>query len=287
LKAVRLGGEFEVETELDPKVQPFLYDHAMEGIPLLPGVMGTEIFAELAAAAAPGYRVAAVENERFERAFKFFNLESQRLYLTMKIHPAGRGELLAESAIRSRRALVGKGGEIQEKIHFSANVRLSQAQPAQPRISPPVIPDHWQEVTASEIYRLFFHGPAFQVLESVYLNGDQAVGLFAPDLPALTQPAGAATLMAPRLVELCLQTAGIWELTTKARMALPEAISSVAVWGEPVKAGEMKGRLFALVKTTGDGGQFDAQVVDEQGLVYVDLKGYKTVSLPVGVPLGN
>jgi hypothetical protein len=260
-------------------------DHALDGISAA-WCDGTEIFAELASAAAPGYQVAAVENERFERAFKFFNLEPQRLYLSMKIHPAEEGELLADAVIRSRRALAGKGGEIQEKIHFSANVRLRRELSAQTRISPPNIPDHWQKVTASDIYRLFFHGPAFQVLESVYLNGDQAIGL-APDLPALTQPAGAANLMAPRLVELCLQTAGIWELKTKARMALPEAISSVAVWCDPKKAGEVQGRLMAMVKTTGDGGQFDAQVVDEQGLVYVELKGYKTVSLPVGVPLGK
>jgi hypothetical protein len=76
-------------------------------------------------------------------------------------------------------------------------------------------------------------------------------------------------------------------MKTKARLALPEAISSVAVWSDPEEAGEVKGHLLALVRATGDGGQFDAQVVDEQGLVYVELKGYKTVSLPVGVPLGK
>ncbi|WP_374688586.1 SDR family NAD(P)-dependent oxidoreductase, partial [Promineifilum sp.] len=50
--AAKLYGGLEVETTLDPKAQPFLYDHAMEGTPLLPGVMGTESFGQLARALA-------------------------------------------------------------------------------------------------------------------------------------------------------------------------------------------------------------------------------------------
>ena len=60
IKAAKLYGGLEVETTLDPNEQPFLYDHAMDGTPLLPGVMGTEAFGQLALALAPGYRVAAV-----------------------------------------------------------------------------------------------------------------------------------------------------------------------------------------------------------------------------------
>ncbi len=49
VKAVKLYGGLEVETTLDPHVQPFLYDHAPDaGQPWLPGVMATEALAELA-----------------------------------------------------------------------------------------------------------------------------------------------------------------------------------------------------------------------------------------------
>jgi 3-hydroxymyristoyl/3-hydroxydecanoyl-(acyl carrier protein) dehydratase len=53
VKAAKLYGGLEVETTLDPKQQPFLYDHAMDGTPLLPGVMGTEAFGQLALALGP------------------------------------------------------------------------------------------------------------------------------------------------------------------------------------------------------------------------------------------
>ena len=58
VKAARLYGGLEVETTLDPQIQPFLFDHQIDGTPVLPGVMGTESFAELATLLFPGYRVA-------------------------------------------------------------------------------------------------------------------------------------------------------------------------------------------------------------------------------------
>src|SRR6185436_7096080 len=71
IKATKLYGGIEVETTLDPQAQPFLYDHQIDGTPVLPGVMGTEAFAELASLLARGYRVAAVE-EQFHSPFKFY-----------------------------------------------------------------------------------------------------------------------------------------------------------------------------------------------------------------------
>ncbi|MFN8450559.1 MAG: SDR family NAD(P)-dependent oxidoreductase [Anaerolineae bacterium] len=53
VKAAKLYGGLEVETTLDLNAQPFLYDHQIEGTPVLPGVMGTEAFAELASTLAP------------------------------------------------------------------------------------------------------------------------------------------------------------------------------------------------------------------------------------------
>ena len=76
LLAARLHDGLLAETPLDPKVQPFLFDHSMEGTPLLPGVMGTETFAEIASVLCPGFDVAAVEEEEFVRPFKFFRMSS-------------------------------------------------------------------------------------------------------------------------------------------------------------------------------------------------------------------
>ncbi len=76
IKAAPAHGGIEIETQLDPKEQPFLYDHAPDPeTPWLPGVMAIEALAEAASVLAPDHRVAAVENVRMLGAFKFFRME--------------------------------------------------------------------------------------------------------------------------------------------------------------------------------------------------------------------
>jgi hypothetical protein len=68
-------------------------------------------------------------------------------------------------------------------------------------------------------------------------------------------------------------------MKTKGVMALPLAVRSAQVYRAP-EAGK---RLYALVRAVDDG--FNAQVVDEDGAVYVRLIGYRTVQLPGSVTL--
>jgi hypothetical protein len=105
----------------------------------------------------------------------------------------------------------------------------------------------------------------------------------ADGLPADTTPDGVESLVAPRLIELCFQTAGLWEMATKGVMALPLAVGSVTTYRQPETAAGR--RLYTLVTAVDGGAAFDAQVVDEAGDVYVDLKGYRTVELPGSVDL--
>ena len=86
--------------------------------------------------------------------------------------------------------------------------------------------------------------------------------------------------MAPRLIELCFQTAGIWEMGTTGRMGLPSRLRRVSLLRPTESA---KGRLHAVVMPGGGGTSsrgFDASVVDEAGNVFLVLEGYRTVELP-------
>ncbi|MCP4423408.1 MAG: SDR family NAD(P)-dependent oxidoreductase, partial [Chloroflexi bacterium] len=280
IKATKLYGGLEAETTFDPKEQPFLYDHAMEGTPLLPGVMGTETFAQLAVALAPGYGVTAVANEQFHAPFKFYRMEPQTLYLSATIRPTADGDLIAHTVLRSRRELGQPGLPPQEKVHFTAEVHLARQPLTPPTISFAPPEADAMPITAAEIYNIYFHGPAYKVLQCAQVDGAQAVGLMPNALPPNTSPAAAA-IMAPRLIELCFQTAGIWEIQTKGALALPLAIGSVTTYRQAADANGR--RLYALVEAINDGETFDAQVVDEGGRVYVSVTGYRTVRLPGSV----
>jgi hypothetical protein len=105
------------------------------------------------------------------------------------------------------------------------------------------------------------------------------VGRFAADLPPDHEPAEEPTVAAPRLIELCFQTAGIWELGTTGRMALPTHVDRVIRYADA----DAPGKLFAVVHPREDGSAIDARVVDETGRVRVLLVGYRTIELPGGL----
>jgi hypothetical protein len=282
IKAARLYGGLAVETTLDPNVQPFLYDHAMDGTPLLPGVMGTESFGQIAKALAPSYQVAAVFDEQFHAPFKFYRMEPQTLHLNAIAIPLGEGNLIAHTTLQSVRDLGKPGLPPQEKLHFTGKVLLArEIDPVEVEFSPPA--SEALPITAADVYRIYFHGPAYQVIERVDVQANTAIGLMAANLPPNTNPERTASVIAPRLVELCFQTAGVWDIKTTGTMALPLAVGSVTAYRQPEEANGQ--RLYALVEAIDGGDTYNATVVDDTGNVYVELKGYRTVDLPGQVTL--
>jgi hypothetical protein len=123
------------------------------------------------------------------------------------------------------------------------------------------------------------------VIERAAVDGDGVVAMMAAGLPPNTKPAGAEALVAPRLLELCFQAAGLWLLAKKQTMALPTALERATVFRPEDEAGEK--RLYVTVQARGGGEAFDAQVVDERGLVHAELVGYRTVALPGQRTLGS
>jgi len=266
-----------METTLDPAAQAFLHDHRIDGTPVLPGVMGIEAFAEAALCVHPGWHIEAIEAVNFLAPFKFYRDEPRIVTIQAIFYPQG-DKLVADCRLIGRRMLPNQA-QPQETTHFTARVRVSN-QPAEavtgaaPRLSAEAI------VEAAQIYRIYFHGPAYQVLERAWWDGQHMIGELASGLPGNHEPSGLPTLMAPRLIELCFQTAGIWELGTTSRMGLPQHLHQVS-WLRSPKSAE--GRLYAVVTPHPEQGTFDAEVVDEAGNCYVRVSGYRTVAVPDGL----
>jgi hypothetical protein len=126
---------------------------------------------------------------------------------------------------------------------------------------------------------VYFHGPAYQVLDLAWRQGSAVIGRFSEGLPPNHSPADRTSQMAPRLIELCFQTAGLWEIGQSGKLGLPWEVASVTTYRS---ADAAQGRIMAVVQPTSDGG-FDAQVVDESGSLLVNLVGYRTVESPAEV----
>jgi NAD(P)-dependent dehydrogenase (short-subunit alcohol dehydrogenase family) len=259
------------EVTLDPATQPFLYDHRIDGTPVLPGVMGIEAFAALAKLAAADLHVAGVEQMEYLAPVKFYRDEPRTLTLRAVLRPEGDG-VVADCSLGASRKV--KGDETPRwTTHFTGSVRLA-AKPSAPERDE--TPTKQPDVTVGhdDIYRVYFHGPAYQVLDEGWKYDGGAVGRFAAGLPADRVPETDPTATEPRLAELCFQAAGLWEIGTTGQMALPAHADVVAALGRP-RQGEP---LFAVVHPA-PGGGFDCRVVDASGNVLVRMDGYRTVQV--------
>ena len=272
-----LFGPVTIETTLDPKLQPFLYDHQIDGTPVLPGVMGIEAFAEAALALLPGWQIESLEEVNFLAPFKFYHNEPRTLTVEAVIHPQA-GKATAECRLIGRRSLPNQT-ELQVTTHFTARVHLTR-ELAKAASLPILSAPNGNIIEAADIYALYFHGPAYQVIERAWWDGKQVLGLMSDNLPDNHHPSALPLLASPRLIELCFQTAGVWEMGMEGRMGLPRHIDHVALFNMPSATED---RLYARVTPNPSQGSFDAEVVDIQGACYLRLQGYGTVAVPNSV----
>jgi Polyketide synthase dehydratase N-terminal domain/Polyketide synthase dehydratase domain len=277
ITALTLGRGLTVLTELEPNRQAFLHDHKIEGTPVLPGVMGMEGFAEAAHALLPGWQVTALEDVELLAPFKFYRDEPRTLELRALVRDGGDGGLVADCEMIGRRTLPGQGET--ETRHFTGRVRLAREAPAAPTAASTPAERPEAAVDRDAVYRVYFHGPAYQVLERAWRDDGHVVGAFSHDLPPQHEPPERETEFVPRLIELCFQTAGVWELGTAGRMALPTHVDRVTRFA----GADEPGRLWAVVTPRDGGDGTDAEVIDETGRVRVRLEGYRTIELPGAV----
>ena len=265
---------FTTEVTLDPEVQAFLYDHRIDGTPVLPGVMGIELFAEAALSIVPDFRVRAIEDISFHAPVKFYRNEPRTLRVETRIHSLGE-ELIADCRLIGTRSLPNQP-EPQTTTHFTGRIWLTR-EPMVEQSAITFIRPEDNRIDAADIYGVYFHGPAYRVIEKAWWDGSQVVGQFTGNLPANHHPSELNTIMAPRLIELCFQTAGLWEMGVLHRMGLPRHVGEVSVLRDPNLA---RGALYAVVTPKPDLNIFDAQVIDAKGTCYLRLVGYQTVELP-------
>jgi hypothetical protein len=212
----------------------------------------------------------------FIAPLKFYRDEPRTITTTAVIRPDG-ADLVADCTLRASRRLAGEQAP-RVTSHFTGRVRLTATAAEQERAETPgaqAIP----AVTHDDIYHVFFHGPAYQVVDEAWHSGPDAVARLARHLPASHTPETDRTATEPRLAEACFQTAGLWEIGHDGHMALPAHVDLVSMPHRPAPEAE----LFAIARPA-NGGGFDCQVLDGEGDVVLRVNGYRTVGLDDPLP---
>ncbi len=253
--------------KLDPTKDSFLYDHAIEGVPVLPGVMGLEFIANAATLLFPDANLAGFANVSWNRPVKV--MRDKPVEITVEANVIGNG--LVQAVLRSARP--GIKGRMLNSDHFFAEVRFAGAdtEPARGQIAAPAgftLPavTGGKKLGKDWIYKAFFHGPTFQVISGITGNSDAGITVEG------YYPEGSfgTGISSPLMRELELQTAGLWAVINRGSMALPAAVDTVN-YSERVNERDNVNR-----SDSSDSTRFEARAIslgqDERGLWLFDVE---------------
>ena len=271
--SLQKGAEIHLEKEFNLESDPYLADHAIEGTPYVPGVMGIETFMETATALT-GIIPQGLKNVHFYLPIKLLRNRPQAVRVIGKANGSVADMEIESDFINSKGIKMGN-----TRRHFTAQT-LENFVSTWDNVKEDAMAGIAGVTTVSkeEIYQKYFHGPSFQVLDGI-LHVDEKVSLAVyHTTPRPQWNDGPRTLLAnPMLIEAAFQCCGFQDMTVARKMTLPDGISEVAVLNNQVPPAQLF--LYGVNKgTTADGKTLhDAYVFDAQGNVWVEIHGYQAI----------
>ena len=272
VQKMEAGHELRGEKEFNLKADPYLADHAIEGTPYVPGVMGIETFMETANALM-GKAPQGLEDVHFFLPIKLLRNRPQAVRIigtsdgtqaTMEIESdfinskgVKMGNTRRHFTAKTLNAFTSTWDEVKNAIHLDVNAA-------------PV-------VTKEEIYKKYFHGPSFQVLGGILrVNEKESLAVYHTT-PKPQWPEAKTLLANPMLIEAAFQCCGFQDMSVANKMTLPDGIKEVAVFKREVPPQTLY--LYGVNKgLTADGKTLhDAYVFDEKGNVWVEIHGYQAI----------
>ncbi|MEZ4235219.1 MAG: polyketide synthase dehydratase domain-containing protein [Myxococcota bacterium] len=263
LDALEVGdGRARAVRAMSRATDPWIADHAIEGVPVLPGVVGLELMAATSAALMPDRVYRGARNLRFAAPVKIHREAPTTLIVEAEILSVAevRASLVSERKLAT--------GRTQRTEHFEATLLFEEgdAQWMLEGLPSVFLPD--EEVDREGIYRRFFHGPAFQVMASVFgVSADGLVGEARVDEAPL---GGERLLTHPLVLEAAFQAAGLHRMMVSHTMGLPFEVEEVQVY----RRAEPEAPLSVTVELDGTRYNVDVDAVDGPVL---RLRGFSMV----------
>lgn len=241
--------------------EPFLRDHQMRGMPVLPGVMALE----LSAAAAPMRRAPLLwENLRFIRM-----LAAGRTGIALRLD--WRAPTPSSIYFECRETGAGGGPVFGGVMRWRA-----YRSPAGPCAG---IEPFDSEIGAEKLYgpgNLLFSGPTFQALkQNVRLSANGAGAILARDCGRIYGPAGPAQAAVPiATVDGLMQMCAVWLREKKHCLCLPAGVESLW-WSGVFPCGEVSARIKIRPPAGAEAGGdsvFDAEA-ESDGKTLFSIRG--------------
>ncbi|NUM33707.1 MAG: SDR family NAD(P)-dependent oxidoreductase [Candidatus Brocadiae bacterium] len=267
----------EVKRELRMEQDKYLKDHAVEGTPLFPGVMGLEAFAQAACLFCPGLSVVAMEEIRFNKALKIFKEKP----VEMRIILESMDEFPDQRRLKAKLVsdfINHEGQKLGEtRTHFEAIVVMGQPQGAPNK---PALIVHEQgspDMNKEKIYQILFHGPLFHVCENIYHDKNRGI-LAKMNLSqnSLFKDTNPVWNIQPLQIELGFQAAGLYEYLNNKRFGLPYMVDKIHFYKQPNAPSQ---DIHAVaIPAPEDESRFSVEIRNQES-VYIEIQGYRTTPM--------
>ncbi|XXX78507.1 SDR family NAD(P)-dependent oxidoreductase [Sorangium sp. So ce134] len=264
------GRRVALAVRADRATHPYLGDHAINGVPVVPVVIALEWFARAARACRPDLVVTELRDVRVLRGIKLAAYESGGEVFRVDCREVsnGHGAVLAAE-------LRGPQGA----LHYAATIEMRQPEG---RVAPkgPALPslDPW--TAGGDLYdgRTLFHGRDFQVirrLDGVSRDGIAGTVVGLREAGWVAQP----WKTDPAALDGGLQLATLWTQHVLGGAALPMSVGALHTFAE----GPSEGPLRAVVRgqiVARDRTKADIAFVDERGTLVAELRDVQYVLRP-------
>ena len=219
------AGEEHWEVSFDPARENFLKDHRLYGNPVLPLVIGLELFAE-----------AAKLEKNMDLPLHFQDVEarealvySQQAWPRLRVASKPKGRLMLTTDRLARDGRVLK----KDRVVFEARLEDGNA-PSE--VAFPELSKEWNPIDYAEGLG-FSHGPTFQGLQAWQWCGDELWGrISALGSSHLLHPSRSAVgwLTPSASLDACLYTVGLLVALRSGDGSAPKSISSLQVFRRPI-----------------------------------------------------
>jgi NAD(P)-dependent dehydrogenase (short-subunit alcohol dehydrogenase family) len=258
-----------LEVRVDRHSHAYLADHAIHGVPVVPMVLALEWFQRAARACRPDLVVVAVKHLKVLRGIKLHGF-------------AGEGDRFAVSA----RQISADGGatlalELRGStsvLHYTATVQMAAQIAAPPAALPAPVLEQW---TQTEVYegQVLFHGPRFQVIESVEGLSHEGIKGMLTGLRQCAWPAEPWLCDAAAL-DGGLQLALLWSRHVLGGAVLPMAFGEYRSYLDGLPEGPLQSMVFGR-SIQESGTVCDLVLSDARGQVIAEVLGVETVVRPL------
>jgi hypothetical protein len=257
--------QVSVEVRVSAKSHPYLADHRVAGVPVVPVTLAMEWMLRGARACLPDLTVTAVRNVKVLRGIKLDRFDHEGDRLVVRCRQTAAGEVAVE--VRGH----------NDALHYSALVAMAPELARSPAAQTAPTVDRWTMPTVYDGHVLF-HGARFQVIRAV--EGVSRAGIIGT--LAGVNEAGwhhESWRSDPAMLDGGLQLALLWTRNVLDGASLPMALGELRMYREGIANGPVLCVLYAR-QVHDARAVCDIAFVDGTGAVIAEMLGVETVLRP-------